>query len=420
MADDLPTNSRTGRTVDAFERAFLDKLYYARGTTPQSASALDVYQTLCLTVRDYMIEGRRKTTQAHYQANPKFVYYLSAEFLLGRQLTQNMLYTETWELARQAAERNGLDLQDFIRLDREPGLGNGGLGRLAACFLDSLATLDIPAVGYGIRYEYGIFRQAFKEGWQVESPDDWLYFGNPWEFAQPDDGVEVGFGGRVEGQTDENGVVRAHWVPAETVMGEPNFMLVPGYGTETVNIIRLWRARATSEFDFQLFDMGDYERAVQQKVYSENITKVLYPNDTSLQGKELRLRQQYFFVACSLRDIIRRYRFRNTGWESFPDKVVIQLNDTHPVIGIAELMRILVDEEALPWEQAWDVTRRIFAYTCHTLMPEALEEWPVSLFERLLPRHLEIIYGINAAFLEGGHRPLPGRSGPHRAPFDHS
>ena len=281
MLDDSPTNSRTGRTVDAFERAFLDKLYFARGTTPQSASALDVYQTLCLTVRDYLMERRRKTTQAHYQANPKFVYYLSAEFLLGRQLTQNMLYSDTWELARQAFERNGLDLQDFIRLDREPGLGNGGLGRLAACFLDSLATLDIPAVGYGIRYEYGIFRQAFKEGWQVESPDDWLYFGNPWEFAQPDDGVEVGFGGRVEGQTDENGVARARWVPAETVMGEPNFMLVPGYGTETVNIIRLWRARATSEFDFQLFDKGDYERAVQQKVYSENITKVLYPNAAS-------------------------------------------------------------------------------------------------------------------------------------------
>ncbi len=400
MTGDLPTNSRTGRTVDAFERAFLDKLYYARGTTPQSASALDVYQTLCLTVRDYMIEGRRKTTQAHYQANPKFVYYLSAEFLLGRQLTQNMLYTDTWELARQAAERNGLDLQDFIRLDREPGLGNGGLGRLAACYLDSLATLDIPAVGYGIRYEYGIFRQAFKDGWQIESPDDWLYFGNPWEFAQPDDGVEVGFGGRVEGATDVNGVARARWVPAETVMGEPNFMLVPGYGTDTVNIIRLWRARATSEFDFQLFDKGDYERAVQQKVYSENITKVLYPNDASLQGKELRLRQQYFFVACSLRDIIRRFHFRNTLWEDFADKVVIQLNDTHPVIGIAELMRILVDEEALSWEKAWNITGRTFAYTCHTLMPEALEEWPVSLFERLLPRHLEIIYSINAAFLK--------------------
>jgi starch phosphorylase len=408
MTDHLPENTRTGRSVDAFERAFRDNLYYARGTTPQSASGLDTYQTLCLTVRDYLMERRRKTTQAHYRANPKFVYYLSAEFLMGRQLAQNMLYSDTWELARQAAERNGLNLQDFIGLDREPGLGNGGLGRLAACFLDSLATLDIPAVGYGIRYEYGIFRQTFREGWQVEGPDDWLYFGNPWEFPQPDDMVEVGFGGRVEGHTDDNGTARARWVPAETVMGEPNFMLVPGYGTDTVNILRLWRARATREFDFQLFDMGDYERAVQQKVTSENITKVLYPNDSSAQGKELRLRQQYFFVACSLRDIIRRYRLRNTGWESFPDKVVIQLNDTHPVIGIVELMRILVDEQALPWGQAWDITRRCFAYTCHTLMPEALEEWPVSLFERLLPRHLEIIYTINAAFLKEVTARYPG------------
>ena len=408
MTDDPTTNGRTGRTVDAFEQAFRDNLYYARGATPQSASALDAYQTLCLTVRDYLMERRRKTTQAHYQANPKFVYYLSAEFLMGRQLTQNMLYSDTWELAQQAAERNGLKLQDFIGLDREPGLGNGGLGRLAACFLDSLATMDIPAVGYGIRYEYGIFRQTFKDGWQVEGPDDWLYFGNPWEFPQPDDMVEVGFGGHVENYTDENGVTRARWTPGETVMGEPNFMLVPGYGTNTVNILRLWRARATREFDFQLFDMGDYERAVEQKVTSETITKVLYPNDSSAQGKELRLRQQYFFVACSLHDIIRRYHLRNDDWAHFPDKVAIQLNDTHPVIGVAELMRILVDEEALPWAQAWDITRRCLAYTCHTLMPEALEEWPVSLFEWLLPRHLQIIYTINAAFLKEVAARFPG------------
>ncbi len=408
MTDHLPENSRTGRSVDAFERAFRDNLYYARGTTPESASAQDTYQTLCLTVRDYLMERRRKTTDAHYRVNPKFVYYLSAEFLMGRQLTQNMLYSDTWELAQAAAERNGLNLQDFIGLDREPGLGNGGLGRLAACFLDSLATLDIPAVGYGIRYEYGIFRQAFKDGWQIEGPDDWLYFGNPWEFPQQDDMVAVGFGGHVDRQADENGDMRTRWTPGEMVVGEPSFMLVPGYGTDTVNILRLWRARATREFDFHLFDRGDYEHAVQQKVMSENITKVLYPNDSSPAGKELRLRQQYFFVACSLRDIIRRHRLRNQGWENFADKVVIQLNDTHPVIGIVELMRILVDDEALPWAQAWDITRRCFAYTCHTLMPEALEEWPVSLFERLLPRHLEIIYTINAAFLKEVAARYPG------------
>jgi starch phosphorylase len=403
--------SRLGLTVDAFEQAFRDNLYYARGTTPQSASALDIYQTLSLTVRDYLMERRRKTTEAHFAANPKFVYYLSAEYLLGRQLTQNMLYTGTWEIAEQAAARNGLRLRDFIHLDQEPGLGNGGLGRLAACFLDSLATLDIPAVGYGIRYEYGIFEQSFKDGWQVESPDTWLYYGNPWEFSQPDDMVEVGFGGRTEHYADQQGRRRARWLPGETVMGEPNYMLVPGYETGTVNILRLWRARATREFDFQLFDMGDYERAVEQKVYSENITKVLYPNDTTAQGKELRLRQQYFFVAASLRDIIRRFHFHNSAWETFPDKVAIQLNDTHPVIGIPELMRILVDEEGLDWGPAWEITRRSFAYTCHTLLPEALEEWPVSLFERLLPRHLEIIYEINAAFLKEVAAAFPGDAG---------
>jgi starch phosphorylase len=400
-----------GRSVDAFEQAFRDNLYYARGTTPQSASALDIYQTLSLTVRDYLMERRRKTTEAHFAANPKFVYYLSAEYLLGRQLTQNMLYTGIWEIAEQAATRNGLRLKDFIHLDHEPGLGNGGLGRLAACFLDSLATLDIPAVGYGIRYEYGIFEQAFQDGWQVESPDTWLYYGNPWEFSQPDDMVQVGFGGRTEHYRDEQGRQRVRWLPGETVMGEPNYMLVPGYETETVNILRLWRARATREFDFQLFDMGDYERAVEGKVFSENITKVLYPNDTTPQGKELRLRQQYFFVAASLRDIIRRFRFHNSDWASFPDKVAIQLNDTHPVIGIPELMRILVDEEGLDWAPAWEITRRSFAYTCHTLLPEALEEWPVSLFERLLPRHLEIIYGINAAFLKEVAAAFPDEPG---------
>lgn len=410
MMSDKPASGAISHTVDAFEQAFLHNLYYVRGTTPQSASPLDAYQTLALTVRDYLMERRRKTTEAHFAANPKFVYYFSAEYLMGRQLTQNLLYTGTWEIAEQAAARNGLRLRDFIHLDHEPGLGNGGLGRLAACFLDSLATLNVPAVGYGIRYEYGIFEQSFKDGWQVESPDTWLYYGNPWEFSQPDDMVEVGFGGRTERSAGDNGPVQVQWIPAETVMAEPNYMLVPGYDTETVNILRLWRARASREFDFQLFDMGDYEQAVEQKVYSENITKVLYPNDTTPQGKELRLRQQYFFVAASLRDIIRRFRFRNTQWETFPDKVAIQLNDTHPVIGIAELMRILVDEEGVEWQAAWNITQRTFAYTCHTLMPEALEEWPVSLFERLLPRHLEIIYAINAQFLKEVRKRFPGEA----------
>ncbi len=399
MSEVKPSNGRTDKTVEGFKSALVNKLYYSRGTTIHSASAHDVYTVLALTVRDHMIENWRKTTEAHYQANPKFVYYLSAEYLLGGQLKQNLVYTSTCELARQALADFEMDLEDFFQMDIEPGLGNGGLGRLAACFIDSLATMNIPAVGYGIRYEFGIFRQTFRDGWQVESPDEWLFHGNPWEFEHPDNMYEVQFGGRTVHYLDEQGAFRARWEPAFSVLGEPYHMLVPGYGTSSVNLLRLWRARATREFDLKSFDVGDYRRAVDDKVQSENITKVLYPNDNMYQGKELRLKQQYFFVACSLRDIIRRFHFHNQDWRQFPEKVVIQLNDTHPVIAIPELMRILTDEERLAWDDAWHIVQRTFAYTCHTLLPEALEKWPISLFEQLLPRHLEIIYEINQRFL---------------------
>jgi starch phosphorylase len=392
-------NGHTGPSVEAFKSALINHLYYIQGQGAQTASSHDIHMALAYTVRDHLIDRWRKTTEAHFAANPKFVYCLSAEYLLGRQLTQNMLYTETTELARQALADSGVNLDDIIELDVEPGLGNGGLGRLAACFLDSMATQEIPCVGYGMRYEFGIFKQSFKDGWQVESPDDWLHYGNPWEFPQPDDMVEVKLGGRTKHYTDEQGCYRVRWIPGQTVLGEPYHTMVPGYKAGTVNMLRLWRARASKEFDFQLFDIGDYARAVEQKTYSENITKVLYPNDNNPPGKELRLKQQYFFVACSLHDIIRRYRLKNEGWDHFPEKVVIQLNDTHPVVAIPELMRILVDDYLLGWERAWEITRQTFAYTCHTLMPEALEKWPVSLFERLLPRHLEIIYEINHRFL---------------------
>ena len=305
---------------------------------------------------------------------------------------------------------SGFSVEDLEALDVEPGLGNGGLGRLAACLLDSLATLDIPAVGYGIRYEFGIFKQAFEDGYQVEHPDDWTFYGNPWEFPAPDDRQVVGFYGHTEPVDDDQGGLRARWVPGETVRGEPSHMLVPGYGTETVNIIRLWRARAGREsFDLALFNAGHYAEAVEAQMRSENLTKVLYPSDSTEAGRELRLKQQYFLVSCSLRDIIRRFRFRNSDWEAFPDKVVIQLNDTHPVLAIPELMRLLVDENGVGWEQAWSITRRTFAYTCHTLLPEALETWPVPLFGRLLPRHLEIIYALNQLLPGGCARPLPGR-----------
>jgi starch phosphorylase len=392
-------NGQTNLTVEAFNERFEHNLYYQRGQAIQSASPNDKYMALACTVRDYLIDRWHQTVDAYYQANPKFVYYLSAEYLLGGQLAQNLLYSETAEIARQSLNQHGDDFNQLLVQDVEPGLGNGGLGRLAACFLDSLATLDIPSVGYGIRYEYGIFTQSFKDGWQVESSDQWLYLGNPWEFPQPDNRVEVKFGGYTHHYTDEQGRYRVHWTPGQTIFGQPYHLLVPGYKTNTVNMLRLWQAKASNAFDFHLFDIGNYAQAVEQKTYSENISKVLYPNDSTPQGQELRLKQQYFFVACSLQDIIRRFHLRNDDWSLFPEKVAIQLNDTHPVIAIPELMRLLVDEYMLEWQEAWDIIRRTFAYTCHTLLPEALEKWPVRLIERLLPRHLEIIYEINRRFL---------------------
>ena len=380
----------------------------------------DAYWTLAVTIRDRLADRRARTAEANYEANPKFVYYLSAEYMLGRQLRQNALYTGTADLARQAVAASASPPRTSRPSTWSPDWVTAGLGRLAACLLDSLATLDMPAVGYGIRYEYGIFKQAFEDGHQVEQPDDWAFYGNPWEFPAPDDRQVVGFYGHTEAVDDDQGGLRARWVPGEMVRGEPSHMLVPGYGTETVNIIRLWRARAGREsFDLGLFNAGHYAEAVEARMRSENLTKVLYPSDSTPAGRELRLKQQYFLVSCSLRDIIRRFRFRNSDWEAFPDQVVIQLNDTHPVMAIPELMRLLVDENGVGWEQAWSITRRTFAYTCHTLLPEALETWPVEMFERLLPRHLEIIYTINHFFLERGARPLPGRRGAHRPDVDH-
>ncbi|MBN1584098.1 MAG: glycogen/starch/alpha-glucan phosphorylase [Anaerolineae bacterium] len=399
---------RTVQTVGEFKQALADNLYYARGQAIYTASLYDLYVALAYTVRDQLMSRWHKTVDAYFQTRPKFVYYLSAEYLPGQQLKKNLLYSGIANLARQALAEWKIDLDDLAALEPEPGLGNGGLGRLAACFMDSMATLDIPAISYGIRYEFGIFKQSFQDGWQVESPDEWLYYGNPWEFPQPDDMVQVGFGGHTEHDMDQNGGYRVRWIPAQTVLGEPCHMLVPGYKTGTVNLLRLWRARASKAFDFQLFDVGDYARAVEQKTASENITKVLYPNDNTAQGKELRLKQQYFFVACSLATIVSRIIQFNEGWHEFPDKAVIQLNDTHPVVAIPELMRLLMDEHNLGWQKAWDITSRLFAYTCHTLMPESLERWPVSLFERLLPRHLEIIYEINRRFLETVRMRFPG------------
>ena len=389
---------KLGKTADEFQQDLLSNLYYRRGTTVESASARDAYETLSQTVRDRLAERRARTAAAHYASNPRWVYYLSAEYLLGTQLEQNLLYSGTGEIAAEAVKALGFSIEDLEDLDVEPGLGNGGLGRLAACLVDSMATRDIPAVGYGIRYDLGIFRQVITENGQTELPDDWAFQGNPWEFPAPDDRQTVGFYGHTEPVPGSQ--TRKVWVPGEIVLGEPSHMLVPGYGTETVNIVRLWSAKASeASFDLTRFSAGQYAEAVEEAVRAENISKVLYPDDSTELGRELRLKQQYFLVSCSLRDIIRRFRLRNEGWDEFAEKTVIQLNDTHPTIAIAELMRLLVDEYELEWDRAWEISRKTFAYTCHTLLPEALETWPVHLFERLLPRHLEIIYLINMLFL---------------------
>jgi len=394
-------DDRTGMSPATLKRAFADNLYYIQGKGEDWATPHDYYMALAYTVRDRLIHRWIKTQHTYFETDAKIVCYLSAEYLMGRQLGKNLINVGLFETARQVVQEAGFDLYDLMEQEEEPGLGNGGLGRLAACFLDSLATLDIPAIGYGIRYEFGIFSQSIRDGWQVESPDRWLRFGNPWEIPRPEYRVEVKLGGRTEAYTDQRGRYQVRWIPERTVIGTPYDTPVPGYNTNTVNTLRLWSARASEEFDFQIFNSGDYTRAVAEKTFSENISKVLYPNDNTYQGRELRLEQQYFFVTCSLQDIIRRYlRNHQSDFTAFPEKVAIQLNDTHPSIGVAELMRLLVDEHQLSWEQAWQITQQTFAFTNHTLLAEALERWPVSLFGRLLPRHLEIVYEINRLFLD--------------------
>jgi len=405
-AVDTPTDV----TVEAFQREFLDNLRAVRGVDLDAASLVDCYQALAGTVRRYLLPNALDTRRAQVDAQAKWVYYLSAEYLLGRQLDNNLLSAGLVDIARQALDGLGLSLEDLREVEIEPGLGNGGLGRLAACFLDSAATLKLPMVGYGIRYEYGIFRQTFVDGWQAERPDEWMLLGNPWELPHPELAVTVGFGGRVEASTGNGEGYRVRWKPDRTVLGIPYYYLVPGYRSGVINSLRLWGAHATEAFNLDIFNTGDYTQAVQDKIASETISKVLYPVDVTPQGKQLRLEQQYFFVACSLRDILRRLP-DDVELDRLPERVVIQLNDTHPTVAIPELMRLLVDEYLLPWERAWEITRNVFAYTCHTLLPEALEKWPVKLFERLLPRHLEIIYEINRRFLDEVRARFPGDDG---------
>jgi starch phosphorylase len=394
--------------VETLKRALADNLYYTQGKAEYFATPHDYYMALAHTVRDRLLYRRIKTAKTYLEKDVKTVYYLSAEFLIGRLLSNNLINMGLYKQFYQALAESGLDLDELMEREYEPGLGNGGLGRLAACFLESLATLEIPALGYGIRYEYGIFKQLIRDGWQAERCDEWLRFGNPWEVPRPDYMVEVKLGGRTESYIDAQGRYQVRWIPDRTVMGTPYDTPVPGYNNNTVNKLRLWSAQASEQFNFQVFNTGDYTRAVIDKNFSENISKVLYPNDNTPQGRELRLQQEYFFVACSLHDIIRLYLRNHDNFDCFPEKVAIQLNDTHPSIGVAELMRLLVDEHKLDWNRAWHITQSTFAYTNHTLLAEALERWPVSLFGRLLPRHLEIIYEINHHFLDDVRARYPG------------
>jgi glycogen phosphorylase len=401
-------DDRTGMSIETLRRAFSDHLRYFQAKDEHTATARDRFLALATTVRDRLIHRWIATQQAYYQADAKRVYYLSAEFLVGRSLGDNLINVGLYERTREALSGIGVDLEDLLEQEADAGLGNGGLGRLAACFLESMATLALPGYGYGIRYEFGIFDQEIRGGWQVEHPDEWLRFGNPWEIARPEYAHEVRLGGRTELVSDDRGGFRVRWVDTRSVLGVPYDTPVSGHGNDTVNTLRLWRARASQEFDLQVFNEGDYDRAVMEKNESETISKVLYPADHSAQGKELRLTQQYFFVSCSVQDILRRYRVAHPDFRSLPDKVAIQLNDTHPAIAVAELLRILLDDHGLGWDEAFDLCVRTCAYTNHTVMPEALERWPVDLFARLLPRHLEIIYEMNHRFLAQVARRWPG------------
>ncbi|MFL4975228.1 MAG: glycogen/starch/alpha-glucan phosphorylase [Microvirga sp.] len=395
-----PVRATAPNEAAALLHSFTNHLLYSLAKDQYSATELDRYMSLALTVRDRLIERWISTQQRYYQKDAKRVYYLSAEFLMGRALANNLINLGIYDVARDAMKMLNVDFADVLEQEVDAGLGNGGLGRLAACFLDSMATLDIPGYGYGIRYEFGMFDQEIKDGSQVERPDEWLRLGNPWEISRPEYGVPVRFGGHTEERTDDRGHLHVRWTGGEQVVGMPYDTPIAGYGCNTVNTLRLWRARASSDFDLRYFNEGDYEKAVLDKNRSETISKVLYPSDVKVFGKELRLKQQYFFVACSIHDIVTRHLKIHEGFGNFADKVAIQLNDTHPAIGVAELMRVLVDEYGMDWDPAWETCRKVFGYTNHTLLPEALERWPVDLFGRVLPRHLELIFEINRRFLD--------------------
>lgn len=389
-----------GGSSDSIKQSILNHLRMTLARHPENATKDEWWMATCYAVRDRLLDRFMKTQEVHNAKKVRRAYYLSLEYLMGRLLINNLHNAGLFDQTKAALEDLGQDFEEIALEEADMGLGNGGLGRLAACFLDSLATLDLPAVGYGIHYEFGLFRQEFKDGHQIEHPDVWQEKGCPWEVMRPNFAQEVQLYGRVEHRMDDKGVFKPVWVDYKTVEGVPFDIGIVGYGGETVNFLRLWDSKASHEFDLKVFNEGGYVEAVREKAMGETISKVLYPNDTTEMGKELRLVQQYFFVSCSLKDIIRRFHANHTDWAEFADFNAIQLNDTHPAIAVPELMRLLIDEHSLEWDAAWAITRKTCNYTNHTLLPEALEKWSVPLFEKVLPRHLEIIYEINQRFLE--------------------
>ena len=405
-----PNSARQGTTPEAIQIGYAEQLKYELARDRYTSTKNNRYIALSRAIRDRLIDRWIETQQAHHDDRVKRVYYLSLEFLMGRALGNNVINFRLQDSVEEALDRLGVDWEELREVEVDAGLGNGGLGRLAACFLDSMATLQIPAMGYGLRYNYGIFRQTIENGYQVEHPDNWLQNGNPWEIARPELRIPVRFEGRIE-QWTENGRVRYRWVDAKPVLGMAYDTPIVGYGGHTVNTLRLWSAHATEDFDFEDFNRGDYVAAIASKTEAENLTKVLYPNDLHYTGKELRLKQQYLFVACSLWDILRRFKHDKEPWDQFPNRVAIQMNDTHPSLAVPELMRLLIDQENLEPEQAWEITVKSLGYTNHTLMPEALEKWPVPMMEKLLPRHLQIIYDINYQFMQKVAIAFPGDLG---------
>jgi starch phosphorylase len=399
---------KTDPSAQALAHSFLDNLFFVQGRALERATVNDLYMALAHTVRDRLVERWISTVQNYRAQDVRVVCYLSAEFLTGPHLANNLINLGIYDETEQAMRTLGLDLNVLIEQEEEPGLGNGGLGRLASCFMDSLATLDVTAIGYGIRYEYGIFDQQIRDGWQVETTDKWLRLGNPWALERPEDAFEVKMGGRTERHTDANGRVRVLWIPQKVVRGVPHDTPILGYRTNTANTMRLWSAQAVESFDFGTFNTGDFFGAVADKVSSENISKILYPNDEGFQGKQLRLAQQFFFVSCSLQHILQIQVNENRPLAELHRNFAIQMNDTHPAISVAELMRLLVDEHSMEWDTAWSVTQHTLSYTNHTLMPEALEQWPRALFDSLLPRHLEIVDEINRRHLDNVREKFPG------------